>query len=209
MSQLRKICTVCTVVVQQWERTKMDLAITRCRNDAGVNAVVHLLLTWVSGALTWDSMPGILTLFLCRYFKKTSAFRLANVHACERWEMRAHLSNGIFLRVKLKTRWNDWNYLEKGLFLLQMFADHGSDVVGLAVRAQFISATAPVLFSLVLLLQAFQHAAHLRHIYIQRERSAANSRFECNLRIYVQIIQAFKKVPARRFCRRPQKRWPA
>jgi len=36
----------------------------------------------------WDNMPGMLTLFLCRYFKKTSALRLANVQACKRAERR-------------------------------------------------------------------------------------------------------------------------
>lgn len=54
----------------------------RSRKDDSYLWVVYLLLTWVSGALTWDSMPGMLTLFLCRYFKKTSALRLASVQAC-------------------------------------------------------------------------------------------------------------------------------
>lgn len=48
----------------------------------------YLLLTWVSGAFTWDNMPGMLTLFLWRYFRKTSALRRANVQACNyaQWE---------------------------------------------------------------------------------------------------------------------------
>lgn len=54
----------------------------KCTKDDGDYWVGYLLLTWVSGALTWDNMPGMLTLFLWRYFKKTSALRRANVHAC-------------------------------------------------------------------------------------------------------------------------------
>lgn len=58
----------------------------------------YLLLTWVSGALTWDNMPGMLTLFLCRYFKKTSALRLANVQACKCAERKMAVSGGVRLR---------------------------------------------------------------------------------------------------------------
>lgn len=52
-------------------------------------------------------------------------------------------------------------HLEESLFLLQVFADHRRDVVRLAVGPQLVGAAAPVFFPLVLLLQAFQHAAHL------------------------------------------------
>lgn len=52
-------------------------------------------------------------------------------------------------------------YLEKGLLLLQMFTNHGSHVVCFTVRSQFVSPSAPVLFSLILLFQALQHTANL------------------------------------------------
>ena len=88
----------------------------RGQNDRSINSAADLLLTWVSGALTWDSMPGILTLFLCRYFKKTSAFRLANVHACEdvKWE---HISTMMFSSTKThKPMRNDRITLRKASF---------------------------------------------------------------------------------------------
>lgn len=56
-----------------------------------------------------------------------------------------------------------WSHFEKCLFLLQMFADHRGDMIRLTVWAQFVSTTAPVLLSLVLLLEAFQNTAHLKH----------------------------------------------
>lgn len=52
-------------------------------------------------------------------------------------------------------------YLEESLLLLQMFTDHWSDVVCLTVGPQLVGSSAPVLLSLVLLLQALQHTAHL------------------------------------------------
>lgn len=52
-------------------------------------------------------------------------------------------------------------YLEEGLLLLQVFADHGGDVVRLTVGPQLVGATTPVLLTLVLLLQTLQHTAHL------------------------------------------------
>lgn len=52
-------------------------------------------------------------------------------------------------------------YLEEGLLLLQVFTDHGCYMVCFTVRSQFVSSSAPVLFSLILLLQALQHTADL------------------------------------------------
>lgn len=40
-----------------------------------------LLFTCCSGALMCVTIPGMFTLFLCRYFRKTSAFLRANVQA--------------------------------------------------------------------------------------------------------------------------------
>lgn len=45
------------------------------------NEDVVLLLTCCSGALTCASIPGMFTLFLCKYLRKTSALRRASVHA--------------------------------------------------------------------------------------------------------------------------------
>lgn len=39
-------------------------------------------LTCCSGPLAWLAAPGMLTLFLWMYFRKTSAFLRARVHAC-------------------------------------------------------------------------------------------------------------------------------
>lgn len=44
-------------------------------------ALAHSLFTCCSGALMCVTMPGMFTLFLCRYFRKTSAFLLASVQA--------------------------------------------------------------------------------------------------------------------------------
>lgn len=52
-------------------------------------------------------------------------------------------------------------YLQEGLLLLQVLADHGGDVIRLGVGAQFVGTPTPVLFPLVLLLQALQDAADL------------------------------------------------
>ena len=57
-------------------------------------------------------------------------------------------------------------YLKEGLLLLQVFADHGGDMVSLTVGPQLVSTSAPVLLTLVLLLQALQHTAHL-HTHTQ------------------------------------------
>lgn len=122
----------------------------------------YLLLTWVSGALTWDNMPGMLTLFLCRYFRKTSALRLANVQACSKGNINAQVRACRQISLDFSD-WNGFSDLKKSFFLLQMFADHRCDVIWLTVWAQFISPTTPVLLPLVLLLQTFQHTAHLRH----------------------------------------------
>lgn len=65
-------------------------------------------------------------------------------------------------------------YLEEGFLLLQVFADHGADVVRFTVWSQFVGSSAPVLLSLVLLLQALQHTADLlgqKHFIIQERRS--------------------------------------
>ncbi len=53
------------------------------------NEDVVLLLTCCSGALTCASIPGIFTLFLCKYLRKTSALRLANVHAFKQREKKS------------------------------------------------------------------------------------------------------------------------
>lgn len=53
-------------------------------------------------------------------------------------------------------------YLQERFLLLQMLADHWGDVVCLGVGAQFVGPSTPVLFSLVLLLQALEDAADLR-----------------------------------------------
>ena len=53
-------------------------------------------------------------------------------------------------------------YLEEGLLLLQVLADEREDVVGLSQGSQLVMAAAPVLIPPVLLLQAFQHTAHLQ-----------------------------------------------
>lgn len=52
-------------------------------------------------------------------------------------------------------------YLQEGFLLLQMLADHWGDVVRLRVGAQLVGSSAPVLFSLVLLLQALKDTADL------------------------------------------------
>lgn len=52
-------------------------------------------------------------------------------------------------------------YLEEGLLLLKVLADHRSDVVRFTVGTQFVAPPAPVFLSLVLLLQALQHTANL------------------------------------------------
>lgn len=83
MKSLKSTSDAAERELQPCKHTRQTSPYRQDAETAGVNCVVHLLLTWVSGALTWDSMPGILTLFLCRYFKKTSAFLRANVHACE------------------------------------------------------------------------------------------------------------------------------
>lgn len=53
-------------------------------------------------------------------------------------------------------------YLQECFLLLQMLADHRGDVVCLGVGAQLVSPSTPVLFSLVLLLQALEDATDLR-----------------------------------------------
>lgn len=59
--------------------------------------------------------------------------------------------------------------LEEGLLLLQVFGDHGTDVVRFTVGAQFVGSSAPVLLSLVFLLQALQHTADLsRQTHLSR-----------------------------------------
>lgn len=52
-------------------------------------------------------------------------------------------------------------YLQECFLLLQMLADHWSDMVCLRVGAQLVSSSTPVLFSLVLLLQALEDTADL------------------------------------------------
>lgn len=52
-------------------------------------------------------------------------------------------------------------YLEEGFLLLQVFTDHRCHMVRFTVWSQFICSSAPVLFSLILLLQALQHTADL------------------------------------------------
>lgn len=52
-------------------------------------------------------------------------------------------------------------HLEEGLLLFQVFADHGGHMVRFTVGSQFVSSTAPVFFSFVLLLQALKHTADL------------------------------------------------
>lgn len=54
-------------------------------------------------------------------------------------------------------------YLEEGLFLLQVLADHGADVVGFTVGPEFVRSSAPVLLTLVLLLQTLQNTTYLQH----------------------------------------------
>lgn len=53
-------------------------------------------------------------------------------------------------------------YLQECFLLFEVLADHGGDVVRLGVGAQLVGPSAPVLFPLVLLLQALQDAADLR-----------------------------------------------
>lgn len=52
-------------------------------------------------------------------------------------------------------------YLQERFLLLEVLADHGGDVVRLGVGAQLVSPSTPVLFPLVLLLQALQDTADL------------------------------------------------
>ena len=52
-------------------------------------------------------------------------------------------------------------YLQERFLLFEVLADHGGDVVCLGVGAQLVGPSAPVLFPLVLLLQALQDAADL------------------------------------------------
>lgn len=52
-------------------------------------------------------------------------------------------------------------YLQECFLLLKVLADHGRDVVRLGIGAQLVGPSTPVLFSLVLLLQALKDAAHL------------------------------------------------
>ena len=53
-------------------------------------------------------------------------------------------------------------YLQEGLLLFEVFANHGCDVVSFRIGSQLVGPTAPVLFSFVLLLQALQDTADLR-----------------------------------------------
>lgn len=53
-------------------------------------------------------------------------------------------------------------YLQEGLLLFEVFANHGRDVVSFRIGSQLVGPTAPVLFSFVLLLQALQDTADLR-----------------------------------------------
>jgi len=52
-------------------------------------------------------------------------------------------------------------HLEESLLLLQVLTDHGADVVRFTVGSQFVSSSAPVLLSLILLLKALKHTAYL------------------------------------------------
>lgn len=52
-------------------------------------------------------------------------------------------------------------YLQEGLLLFEVLANHWGDVVSLRIGAQLVGSTTPVLFSLVLLLQALQNTADL------------------------------------------------
>lgn len=54
-------------------------------------------------------------------------------------------------------------YLEEGLFLLQVLAYHGADVVSFTVGPEFVRYSAPVLLTLVLLLQTLQNTTYLQH----------------------------------------------
>lgn len=68
------------------------------------------------------------------------------------------------------------SYLEEGFLLLQVFADHGGDVVRFTVGSQFVGSSAPVLFSFILLLQALQHTADLwgQTHFVSRLRKSLN-----------------------------------
>lgn len=52
-------------------------------------------------------------------------------------------------------------YLQERFFLLQVLADHRGDVIRLGIGAQLVGSSTPVLFPLVLLLQALEDTADL------------------------------------------------
>lgn len=53
------------------------------------------------------------------------------------------------------------SYLQECLLLFKVLADHRGDVIRLGIGAQFVGSSTPVLFSLVLLLQALEDTADL------------------------------------------------